>query len=116
MGSWGGGGYKTCCPIIKQDTMMVVLAVWSRRFRNFDKLNSAYISLIPKVVGADQVKDFRPISLVHSFVKLITKLLSNRMVGRLNEMVSPSQSAFIKGCFIQDNFMLVQQMARFLHQ
>jgi hypothetical protein len=31
-------------------------------------------------------------------------------------MVSPSQSAFIKGYFIQDNFMLVQQMARYLHQ
>ena len=31
-------------------------------------------------------------------------------------MVSPNQSAFIKGRFIQDNFMLVQQTARFLHQ
>ena len=31
-------------------------------------------------------------------------------------MVSPNQSAFIKGHFIQDNFMLVQQTARFLHQ
>jgi hypothetical protein len=31
-------------------------------------------------------------------------------------MVSPNQSAFIKGCFIQDNFMLVQQTTRFLHQ
>jgi len=30
--------------------------------------------------------------------------------------VSPNQSAFIKGRFIQDNFMLVQQTARFLHQ
>jgi hypothetical protein len=31
-------------------------------------------------------------------------------------MISPIQSAFIKGRFIQDNFMLVQQTARFLHQ
>jgi hypothetical protein len=31
-------------------------------------------------------------------------------------MVSPIQSAFIKGRFIQDNFMLVQQTVRFLHQ
>jgi hypothetical protein len=30
-------------------------------------------------------------------------------------MVSPRQSAFIQGRFIQDNFMLVQQTARFLH-
>jgi hypothetical protein len=31
-------------------------------------------------------------------------------------MVSPNQSAFIKRRFIQDNFMLVQQTARCLHQ
>jgi hypothetical protein len=54
------------------------------------------------------VKDFRPISLVHSFVKLVTKVLANRLAGKLNDMVSPIQSAFMKGRFIQDNFMLVQ--------
>jgi hypothetical protein len=96
--------------------MAAMLAVWSRKFLNFDKLNSAYITLIQKLVGAEQVKDFRPISLVHSFAKLITKLLANRLAGRQQEMVSPIQSAFIKGCFIQNNFMLVQQTARFLHQ
>jgi hypothetical protein len=30
-------------------------------------------------------------------------------------MVSTNQSAFIKGRFIQNNFMLVQQTTRFLH-
>jgi hypothetical protein len=64
----------------------------------------------------DQVKDFRPISLVHSFAKLVTKILANRLAKRLTEMVSPSQSAFIKGRFIQDNFMLVQQTSRLFHQ
>jgi hypothetical protein len=77
---------------------------------------SAYITLIPKVEGTDQVKDFRPISLVHSFAKLVTKLLANRLATKFQEMVSPVQSAFIKDRFIQDNFMLVQQTARFLHQ
>jgi mannosylglycoprotein endo-beta-mannosidase len=62
------------------------------------------------------IKEYRPISLVHSFAKLITKILANRLAGRLNELVSPVQSAFVKGRFIQDNFMLVQQIARYLHQ
>ena len=65
--------------------------------------------MVPKKEGAEQVKDFRPISLVHSFAKLITKTLANRLAPRLGELVSPNQSAFIKGRFIQDNFMLVQQ-------
>jgi hypothetical protein len=43
-------------------------------------------------------------------------VLANRLAGRLNQLVSPNQSAFIKGRFIQDNFMLVQQTTRFLHQ
>jgi hypothetical protein len=72
--------------------------------------------MVPKKEGAEQVKDFRPISLVHSFAKLITKTLANRLAPRLGELVSPNQSAFIKGGFIQDNFMLVQQTSRLFHQ
>jgi hypothetical protein len=60
-------------------------------------------------------KDFRPISLIHSFAKVLTKVLANRLRNHMDEIVSKNQSAFIKGRFIQDNFMLVQQTARFLH-
>jgi hypothetical protein len=62
------------------------------------------------------VKDFRPISLVHSFAKLVTKMMANRLARHLNVMVSPNQTAFIKKRFILDNFMLVQHAARFLHR
>jgi hypothetical protein len=57
------------------------MAGWNRRFDNFYKLNSAFITLIPKKGGADQVKDFRPFSVVHSFAKLITKLLASRLAS-----------------------------------
>jgi hypothetical protein len=56
------------------------------------------------------------LSLVHIFAKLITKIMVVHLASRLNKLVSPNQNAFIKGRFIQDNFMLVQQTARFLHQ
>jgi hypothetical protein len=111
-----GNFYKSCWTVIKGDIMSTMSAVWSRKFLNFQQLNSAYITLISKVIVADHVKDFRPISLVHSFAKLVTKVLANRLAGRFHDMVSPIHSAFIKGRFIQDNFMLVQQTARFLHQ
>ena len=78
-------------------------------------LNSAYSTLLPKRLDAEQVKDFRHKSLVHSFAKLVTKILANRLASRLDKMVSPNQSAFIKKRFIQDNYMLVQQTVRFLH-
>jgi hypothetical protein len=96
--------------------MATVSAIWRRKLKNFEQLNSAYITLLPKKDEARSIKDYRPISLVHSSAKLITKILANRLAGRLNHMVSPNQSAFIKGRFIQDNFMLVQQTTQFLHQ
>jgi hypothetical protein len=56
--------------------------VWARKFRNMG-LNAVYIILLPKREGAQNVKDFRPISLVHTFAKLVTKLLANRLAGKL---------------------------------
>ncbi|GKF74740.1 RNA-directed DNA polymerase, eukaryota [Tanacetum coccineum] len=41
------------------------------------------------------VKDFRPISLVGSLYKIISKILANRLVGVLSDIVSDVQSAFI---------------------
>ena len=60
--------------------MVVVSAIWNRKFMNFGALNSAYITLLPKKDGADQPKDFHPKSLVHSFAKL-TKLMANHLAG-----------------------------------
>lgn len=95
--------------------MHAVSAVWRRDFRNFWLLNTAFITLLPKKSDAEHAKDFRPISLIYSFAKLIMKILANRLASQLNDMVSKNQSAFIKGRFIQDNFMMVQQTSRFLH-
>jgi hypothetical protein len=111
-----GRFYKSCWSIIKKDIMTTISWVWSRKMVGLTPLNTAYITLLPKKEEAEEPKDFRPISLVHCFAKLLTKMLANRLASRLSQMVSPNQSAFIKGHFIQDNFMLVQQTARFLHQ
>jgi hypothetical protein len=92
--------------------MAAVSAVWRRNFR---LLNTAFITLIPKKDDAIQAGDFRPISLIHSFAKLIMEILANRLAARLDTIVPKNQSAFIKGRFIQDNFMLIQQTTRFLH-
>lgn len=51
-------------------------------FHNFHALemfeksfNATYITLIPKKTGAKELKDFKPISLIRSFYKLISKVL-----------------------------------------
>ncbi|WVZ92630.1 LOW QUALITY PROTEIN: hypothetical protein U9M48_038679, partial [Paspalum notatum var. saurae] len=62
------------------------------------------------------VKDYHPISLVHRFAKLVTKIMANRLAPHLKDLVSPNQSAFVKGRCILDNFILVQQTTKVLHR
>ncbi|KAM0876089.1 hypothetical protein ACQ4PT_036414 [Festuca glaucescens] len=82
--------------------------------QHFGGLNNAYITLLPKRDGAVNMSDHRPISLVHSFAKLLAKILASRLAPRMDELVDRNQSAFIRGRCIQDNFILVQQSARLL--
>jgi hypothetical protein len=74
-----------------------------------------YITLLPKKTETIEVKDYRPISLVHSFAKIVTKILANRLARKLSNLVSANQSAFVKGWCIHDIFMLVQGTTRALH-
>ncbi|GJR20022.1 hypothetical protein Tco_0968549 [Tanacetum coccineum] len=55
--------------------------------------NSSFIILIPKVLNANMVKDFRPISLIESIYKIIAKILANRLVNVL-DILSTKFSAF----------------------
>jgi hypothetical protein len=84
-------------------------------FKNFLLLNSAYTTLIPKKEDASHAKDYKPINLIHSFARLVMKILANRLANKLDNMVSKNQTAYVKERFIHDNFMLVQQTTRFLH-
>lgn len=96
--------------------MAALGAVHEGDARQLHLLNSAYIVLLPKETDALQVRDYRLISLVHSFAKLITKLLANCLAPHLSKIVAPNQSAFIRGQRIHDNFLLVQHTARTLHR
>jgi hypothetical protein len=71
--------------------------------------------MIPKTTEVASLKDYRPISLVHSLGKLLSKLLANRLATMLGELVHPTQGAFIKGRFIWDNCCFVQSSAKLLH-
>jgi hypothetical protein len=77
-------------------------------------LNLAYITLLSKTAEAIEVKDYWPISLIHSFARIITKAMANRLATKLPTMVSSCQSAFVKGRCIHNNFILVQQRAKAL--
>jgi hypothetical protein len=64
--------------------------------------------LLKKKEDSEEIKDYRPISLIHSFSKLVAKCLVNRLAKRLDALVHPNQSAFIHGQCIHDNFRSAQ--------
>jgi hypothetical protein len=79
-------------------------------------INESNVVLVPKTNVAECVTDFRPISLINSLAKIITKILAGRLAPKLNKLVSTSQNAFIKNRCIHDNFVYVQNVIKALHK
>lgn len=111
-----GTFYKHCWTFIKHDIVAAMRCFHDLRAGPLEKLNGATIVLIPKSRVVDSLKDYRPISLIHSFGKLITKTLATRLAKHIGKLVSSAQSAFIRGRCIQDNFMYVRNLARAYHR
>lgn len=65
-------------------------------------INGSYISLIPKKKTPVLVSDYRPISLLNTSIKLIAKLLADRMQEVILSLVHQNQYGFIKSRTIQD--------------
>uniref|UniRef100_A0A0A9D8Y1 Reverse transcriptase domain-containing protein n=1 Tax=Arundo donax TaxID=35708 RepID=A0A0A9D8Y1_ARUDO len=87
-----GQFYQTCWPIIQEDIMRALLAVQHSSVSKLRLLNIAFITLLPKKPDTIEVKDFWPISLIHSFAKLVTKLMANRLAPKLSEKTGFSES------------------------
>jgi len=69
----------------------------------FEKsVNATFITLIPKVAGADDIKFFTPISLVGSVYKILAKVLASRLRTVVGKVMGPSQHAFVPGRQIWD--------------
>ena len=70
--------FHHCWRVVERD----VLAVFEEFYHHskFEKsLNATFITLIPKKNDASNIRDFRPISLVGSLYKILSKVLANRL-------------------------------------
>jgi hypothetical protein len=106
--------YKKCWEIML-DVVNVFNAFWSQDSMSFHHLNDAYMILLKKKDQPVEIRDYRPISLIHSFGKLVTKCLAKRLAGVLDSLVMHNQSMFIKGRRIHDNFRHVQLACKAIH-
>ncbi|XP_071688628.1 uncharacterized protein [Rutidosis leptorrhynchoides] len=86
--------FKKFWAIIRDDLVEVVNNFWSTG--EFSKgCSSSFITLIPKKTDPVSLNEYRPISLIGSFYKIIAKLLSIRIRKVIPDLVGFEQSAFI---------------------
>ncbi|GKD48581.1 putative RNA-directed DNA polymerase, eukaryota, reverse transcriptase zinc-binding domain protein [Tanacetum coccineum] len=78
--------------------------------------NSSFIALIPKVPNAKSVSDFRLISLIGCQYKIIGKLLANRLSTVIRNCISPVQYAFLKGRYILDGSLILNEVLAWYRQ
>jgi len=92
---------KRCWHIIKQDFYNLGRSFFMNNIC-LRSINSSFITLIPKIDDPSRVADFRPISLLNTSVKVLTKLLANRLQPLITRLVYKNQYGFIKSRTIQD--------------
>lgn len=72
--------------------------------------NRTLICLIPKVKKPRLMTELRPISLCDVLVKIVSKVLANRIKPYFNNLILDKQSAFTEGRLLMDNALLVYKI------
>lgn len=93
--------FKKAWPIIRPDIYRLCQDFYHHQ-ADLKSINSSYITLVPKKDNPECVSDFRPISLLNTSFKVISKLLANRLQKVALQVVHENQYGFIKGRTIQD--------------
>lgn len=75
--------------------------------RILKEVNGTFISLIPKKAGADTMDNFRSISLCNSSYKIISKVITSRLLTLLPKLISHQQNGFVLGKHILDSIITV---------
>jgi hypothetical protein len=76
------------------------------------KINYGIITLIPKGDDANIIQKYKPICLLQVLFKIFTKALTVRSELYMKKIIHACQSAFIKGRFIANGIMLLQEILR----
>ncbi|GJR26099.1 RNA-directed DNA polymerase, eukaryota [Tanacetum coccineum] len=72
--------------------------------------SSSFVALIPKVLDPKVVSDYRPISLIGSLYKVVTKILATRLSMVISDLISDVQTAFLPNRQILDGPFIINEI------
>ncbi|KAE8715904.1 hypothetical protein F3Y22_tig00110159pilonHSYRG00144 [Hibiscus syriacus] len=77
--------------------------------RMYTKILKTFLVLIPKNAAANNITQFRPISLLITSYKIFSNIIVHRLRPLLQRLIDPYQNIFLKGRSIADNILIVQE-------
>jgi hypothetical protein len=98
---FNGHFLKTCWHIVRRDFYKLCDDFYNGN-ADLQSINESFITLVPKIQNPTTVNDFRPISLLNCSLKVITKLLADRLQSKTLQLVHQNQYGFIKSHSIQE--------------
>ncbi|KAE8817311.1 hypothetical protein D1007_04999 [Hordeum vulgare] len=77
---------------------------------DLSRLNFGNITLIPKVAGAFDIRQFWPITVINVIFRILAKGYADRVTLLADCITHPNQSAFIQGRFIADGVLVFHEV------
>jgi hypothetical protein len=107
--------YQSFWDIIKVDLMDLFSELHLGQLDLF-LINFGEIILLPKVIDAERIQQFRPICLLNVCFKIFTKVATIRLNSVADHVVLPSQTAFMQGRYILDGVVTLHETIHEMHR
>src|SRR3954471_21374144 len=79
------------------------------------RLNFGETVLLPKVLEAERIQQYRPICLLNVSFKIFTKVATIRLNSVADHVVKPTQTAFMQGRNILDGVVVLHETVHEMH-
>lgn len=81
-----------------------------------DNINQTLVCLIPKIKHPKKITELRPISLCNVLMRILSKIVANRVKPTLNTIISEQQSAFIENPLLTDNALIAYEVNHYIQR